>query len=130
MSWTFAGTSGVASNGSALTAQNPVAPQGSQVAFLGAGGDISQGLSGWAAGTYQIRLFAAQLAGNAAPQDFQVLIDGVVVDAFVPTGTDYAQYTTKAFTVSAGPHTVEFQTLNSAGGNGTVLLDYVEVLPL
>jgi hypothetical protein len=128
-SWTFAGASGIAGNGSALTAHNPNAPRGEQVAFLGAGGDISQSLSGWAAGSYQLRFFAAQNAGNSAAQDFQLLIDGVAVDVFKPAGTTYARYTSKAFKVSAGPHTVEFRALNSAGGNGSVLLDEVEVLP-
>ena len=32
--WTFSGTAGVSGNDSAITAGNPTAPQGSQVAFV------------------------------------------------------------------------------------------------
>jgi hypothetical protein len=129
-SWTFAGTSGVTGNRSALTSGNPNAPQGAQVAFLGPTGDISQMVSGWAAGAYQLRFFAAQGAANSTPQSFQVLIDGKVVGTFRPGSTAYAQYTTRSFTVTGGPHTIEFQALNADGGNGTVFLDNVEVLPV
>jgi hypothetical protein len=129
-SWTFAGTSGITGNRNALTSGNPGAPQGSQVAFLGPTGDISQSVSGWAAGTYQLRFFAAQSAANATPQTFQVLIDGNAVGTFQPGSTAYAQYTTLSFTVTGGPHTIEFRALNADGGNGTVFLDNVEVLPV
>jgi len=129
-SWTFAGTSGVTGNRSALTSGNSNAPQGGQVAFLGPTGDISQRVSGWAAGTYQLRFFAAQSAANSTAQSFQVLIDGNVVGTLRPGSTAYAHYTTRSFTVTGGPHTIEFKVLNADGGNGTVFLDNVEVLPV
>src|SRR5206468_2513406 len=40
--WTFTGTSGVSRNGSDMTADNPYAPEGVQVAFLQADGTMSQ----------------------------------------------------------------------------------------
>jgi hypothetical protein len=129
-SWTFSGASGITGNGNALTSNNPNAPVGAQVAFLGPTGDISQSLSGWVAGTYQLRFFAAQSAANATPQTFQVLIDGNVLGTFQPGSTAYSQYTTLSFTVTGAPHTIEFRALNADGGNGTVFLDNVEVLPV
>ena len=71
--------------------------------------------------------FDAAQRGNyqASHQDFQVLVDGVVVGTFTPTGTAYQGYTTAAFTVTAGSHTIKFQGLDSAGGDNTAFVDDV-----
>ena len=65
-------------------------PEGGQVAFLQTTGSFSQAVAGWAAGTYALTFDAAQ-RGNyqASRQDFQVLVDGVVVGTFTPAGTSY-----------------------------------------
>jgi hypothetical protein len=81
--------------------------------------------TGVGAGTYSISLSAAQRANNH--QDFEVLVDGNVVGTFTPTGTSYTAYTTAAFTVSAGSHTVAFLGLDSTGGDNTALVDAVQV---
>src|SRR5207342_750210 len=93
--WTFAGPAGISGNGSGFTSGNPPAPQGAQVAFLQGTGSMTQAVSGWAAGTYVLRFKAAQ-RGNGAPsrQDFRVLVDGVVVGTFTPSGTTYRDYAT------------------------------------
>jgi hypothetical protein len=126
--WAFAGEAGVAGNGSGFTDGNPDAPEGTQVGFLQRTGAFSQDVPGWAAGTYQVSFNAAQ-RGNyqASQQDFQVLVDGKVVGTFTPTGTGYAPYTTVAFTVAAGTHTVAFQGLDSAGGDNTAFIDNVQL---
>jgi hypothetical protein len=126
--WTYAGMAGVSANGSGFTAGNPNAPEGGQVGFLQGAGAFSQAVAGWAAGTYQISFAAAQRANvQASRQDFQVLVDGAVVGTFTPAGTAYASYTTAAFTVTAGLHTIAFQGLDSAGGDNTAFLDNVQV---
>ncbi len=81
-----------------------------------------------AAGTYELTFDAAQ-RGNylLSQQDVQVLVDGVVVDTFTPPGTSYASYTTDAFTVAAGSHTIAFQGLDTIGGDNTALIDDVEM---
>ena len=101
--WTFSDAAGVSGNGSGFTSGNLNAPEGRQVAFLQRNGSLSQMISGWAAGTYQISFAAAQ-RGNyqASRQDFQVLVDGQDVGTYTPIGTSYARYTTTAFTVAAG----------------------------
>ena len=113
-------TPGISGNGSGFTAGNPPAPQGAQVAFLQSTGSFSQAVAGWAAGSYLLTFRAAQ-RGNfrASRQDFRVLVDGVVVGTFTPSGTSYQPYTTAAFTVAAGSHTITFQGLDSAGGDNT-----------
>ena len=40
-----------------------------------------------------------------------------------PPGTAYQSYTTAAFTVAAGSHTVTFQGLDTAGGDNTAFID-------
>ncbi len=71
---------------------------------------------------------AAQRANwQASRQDFRVLVDGVVVGTFTPSGTSYQCFTTSAFTVAAGSHTITFQGLDSAGGDNTAFVDSVAV---
>ena len=69
---------------------------------------------------------AAQRENSQAyQQNFSVLIDGQVVGTFTPSSTSYQSYSTAAFTVTAGAHTITFQGLDSAGGDNTVFLDQV-----
>ena len=129
--WTFANSSGISGNNSNFTAGNPPAPQGVQVAFLQETCSISQNVAGWAAGSYVISFDAAQ-RGNfgTSHANFNVLVDGAVVGSFTPTGTSYQSYTTAAFTVTAGAHTITFQGLNSAGGDNTAFIDEVAMAPV
>jgi subtilase family serine protease len=126
--WTFTGGSGISANNSGFTSGNPPAPQGTQVAFLQGTGSISQSVAGWAAGTYVITFDAAQ-RGNiqASRQDFEVLVDGTVISTFTPSNTSYLSYSTVAFTVAAGSHTIAFQSLDSAGGDNTAFVDAVNI---
>jgi hypothetical protein len=126
--WTFAGSSGISGNNSGFTAGNPAAPEGAQVAFLQGKGSFSQAVSGWAAGSYVLTFDAAQ-RGNyqASQQDFSVLVDGMVVGTFTPSGTSYQSFTTASFTVTAGAHTITFQGLDRAGGDNTAFIDQVTV---
>jgi len=52
-------------------------------------------------------------------QDIAVQVDGVTVATFTPSGTDDATYTTPAFNVATGSHTIRFVGLDSAGGDTT-----------
>jgi YD repeat-containing protein len=126
-SWTFTGLAGVASNGGGFTANNPDTPDGAQVNFLQQTGSFSQTISGWAGGTYKLSFLAAQRDRGATndAQDFQVLVDNVVVGTFTPTDGTYRLYTTGNFAVSAGSHTITFLGLNTAGGDNTALIDGV-----
>jgi hypothetical protein len=127
-SWSFTGPSGISGQGSAITAGNPDVPQGGQVAFLQYQGAFTQYVNDWQAGTYTLKFKAAQRANNGLSRhDFQVLIDGVVVGTFEPTGTSYQEYTTGSFMVSDGPHTVEFRGLNNIGGDNTSLIDDIQI---
>ena len=127
--WAFAGSSGISGNNGGFTSGNPAAPEGVQVAFLQNTGSFSQSVSAWAAGSYTLSFKAAQ-RGNfqASRQDFNVLVDGVVVGTFTPTGTSYQSYTTAAFTVTAGAHTIKFQALDSAGGDNTAFVDQTAIV--
>ena len=126
--WTFSGNSGISANNSGFTSGNPPAPQGTQVAFLQTTGSFTQTVTGWAAGSYVLTFDAAQ-RGNyqASRQDFEVLVDGTVISTFTPSGTSYQSYSTAAFTVTAGSHTITFQGLDSAGGDNTAFVDAVAV---
>ncbi len=126
--WSFLGDSGITTSQSGFTWGSPAAPQGTQVAFLQNTGSITQTVSGWAAGSYQLSFQAAQRANNGgSSQDFQVLVDGTVVGTYKPTGTSYQAYTTAGFAVAAGSHTITFRGLDSVGGDNTAFLDNVAV---
>ena len=126
--WAFSGGAGISGNNSGFTSGNPPAPQGVQVAFLQGTGSFTQSVTGWAAGSYVLTFDAAQ-RGNfgVSRQNFNVLIDGSVVGTFTPSGTSYQSYSTVAFTVTAGTHTIKFQGLDSAGGDNTAFIDAVSI---
>jgi subtilase family serine protease len=128
--WAFSGGAGISGNNSGFTSGNPPAPQGSQVAFLQGTGLFTQSVAGWAAGSYVLTFDAAQRENyQASQQNLNVLIDGNVVGTFTPSGTSYQSYSTTAFTVTAGAHTITFQGLDSAGGDNTTFLDQIAVAP-
>jgi streptogramin lyase len=123
--WTFAGSAGIASNGSPFTSSNPPAPQGVQVAFLQNTGSFQQSVT-LSAGTYAVDFFAAQRGSfNTSAQTFRVLVDGVEVGRFTPGGAAYSFQATSTFAVAAGAHTLRFEGLNPTGGDNTALIDDV-----
>jgi hypothetical protein len=128
--WTFTGSSGISGNNSAFTSGNPAAPQGVQVAILQQKGSFSQSVAGWAPGSYELSFYAAQRGNLASNENFEVLVDGTVVGTFTPSGTSYRTYTTSAFNVAAGSHTITFQGLDSVGGDNTAFVDAVNWVSL
>jgi hypothetical protein len=125
--WQYAGTSGVAHNGSSNTSNNPNAPNGLQVAFIKNNASITQS-TGLLAGSYSVSFAAAQGAANQT-QQIEVLIDGSVVGVVAPVGTSYGFYDTPNFTISTpGVHTLELLGLSPASANNTALIDEVSLV--
>ena len=128
--WSFLGA-GVSANNSGFTASNPPAPERNQVAFLqgGSPSSISQAISGFQSNvSYVVRFFAAQRANfSNGGQDFQVFLDSVLLGVFRPSSMGYIDYSTSAFTTTAGTHTLKFVGLNTAGGDNTAFIDNVRV---
>ena len=124
--WTFMGPAGVAGNGSAFTSGNTPAPSGTQVAFIQGTGSVSQSIT-LAAGSYTVSFTAAQRANfQASNQTIGVLIDGMPIEWFTPSGPSYTTQTTHSFTVAtSGPHTITFVGLNPNGGDNTAFIDQV-----
>ena len=112
--WSYTGSAGVAGNGSGFTAGNPDAPEGTQVGFLQGIDGFSQVVAGMPAGTYQLSFAAGQRGnGNAAEQDFAVLVDGIMVATFMPAGTGYETDMT-TFAVAAGAYTIDRSVARSS----------------
>jgi RHS repeat-associated protein len=93
--WTFTGSSGIAKNNSGFTISNPVAPEGTQVAFLQGNGRATHSLS-LGAGSSTLSLRAAQRATNPSSQQFLVTIDGSAqlvqsTKQFIWNGTSMAE---------------------------------------
>jgi hypothetical protein len=125
--WTFDPNSGIAGNGSSLTALNGPAPEGTQVAFLQNQGAISQAVE-LQAGTYTLSFDAAQRqnGGTVDHQTIDVLVDGHVVGAITPSGANYTAYSV-SFPVTAGKHTIE---LEGAGSTGASVVAFIDVVTL
>ena len=122
--WTFAGHARHRRQRQRLHRRQPAAPEGTQVAFLQMTGSISQTTGNWVAGNYVLTFDAAQ-RGNyqASQQDFQVLVDGVVVGTFTPSGHPTRRTRLRCSTSTAGSHTITFQGLDTAGGDNTAFID-------
>jgi hypothetical protein len=118
---------GVSTNGSAFTNGNPNAPT-AQVAFLQVNGSISQSVS-FTPGSYSLWFLDAQ-RGNAQSsfQAINVLVDGKLLDAVVPSSTQYQAHQTGNFSITTkGTHTIQFQGVNPIGGNNTAFLTEVQI---
>ena len=127
--WTFTGHSGVTANSSGYTAGNPIAPEGVQVGYLQLGDAvISQSLSFPTAGTFTVQFLSAQRQNfNHGGQSFIVEIDGAPEGTITPAGITYASYSSQAFTVTGGSHTLSFVATNPHGADNTAFIDAVQV---
>jgi hypothetical protein len=125
--WQFGAGTGVSSYGSSFTANNPNAPDGSQVGFIQGGGSMSQSVY-LSAGAYSLSLLAAQRANcQTHYQEIEVWVDSTSVGTFTPNSTSYGAYQTPNFLVTAGVHVIKFLGLNPQGGDNTVFIDEVAI---
>jgi hypothetical protein len=130
-SWTFSAHSGVSANSSGFTAENPPAPQGAQVAFLQQTSSVSQVLGGFTPGTTCAVLFsAAQRKFGTAGQTWSVTVDGTGIGTFAPplSATNYVIYSA-GFTALAANHTLTFAGTDLHGGDNTVFIDNIRIVP-
>jgi hypothetical protein len=123
--WVFTGTSGLARNGSEWYL--PLAPDGQQAAFIEDTGTITQTLYDLPAGTYQLS-FAAIQRSDVTATGLNVLVDGTVVMTVAADDlltAAWQQFTSPAFTLTQGNHTIAFQGLGDATGTAASALDAV-----
>ncbi|MHB1156682.1 MAG: PA14 domain-containing protein [Phycisphaerales bacterium] len=130
--WTFTGNSGIQHDGSAWGA--PLAPDGTQTAFLQSGGagatgqngQISQTLNFTAAGNYTLDFQAARRAYTIGGgiQSVGVYLDGVLLQTFTPSSTTSWDAISLNFNIAAaGNHTIMFAAMNSSGDQSLFLDD-------
>ena len=122
--WSWSGQAGIQHNGS-LGAN---APEGVQIGFLQGGsnpGSFSQSLN-LEAGVYTISFKGAQRpTGSVLP--INITFDGIALgDPITPGSSAFSTYSTAAFNVSAGAHTLGFGA-GSGGGDAMSLIDAVTV---
>jgi hypothetical protein len=122
-SWTFSGSAGLLANGGGFG--NPNAPEGIQSCFLQGFGHIEQTINIATAGTYELKLKAAQRTGNT--QTFKVYCDANLIATITPSPTSFLNYSTAGFTVATGNHTFKLEGTNPLGGDNTVFLDALEI---
>lgn len=119
--WTFVNGAGIARNGSGFTAANPNAPAGSQVLFCQGIASAQRLVTIPTAGTFRVRLKAAQRSGNQ--QSFRVFLDGTLIDVITPSNKFYVEYITSAVALAAGDRMLRIESTSPIGGDHTVLID-------
>lgn len=126
--WVFDSRAGLQANGSVF-APAANAPEGTQTAYLktdgGVNGSIQQ-QANLAAGTYTLSFKGAKRTNLGGTQTFDVYVDNNKVGTFAPNTGTYATYTTNAFTVTAGNHTIRFAATSTTGDN-TAFIDDVKL---
>jgi alpha-L-rhamnosidase len=136
--WTFTeqsgnNGSGLTPNGTLFNSSNPNAPEGIQAAFLQGTSTLSQVISGFVPGaSYAVVFSAAQRAGQyqESVQTWDLKLDNTVLASCTPpaSATDYVDYTAN-FTATAAEHTLAFVGTDLQGGDNTVFLDNVRIVP-
>jgi hypothetical protein len=103
------------------------------MAFLAQDGTMSQEAR-FPAGRHFLRFRAVQSSAGTArhDEDFRVKLDGRQIGIFEPPQNGPCWMLTAAFTVAAGPHTVTFEGLNTAGkavadGDNICLIDSISI---
>ena len=129
--WTFANGAGISGNNSGFTAGNPVAPSGSQVAFIQSSGTMSTQLSDVVPGSsYVLEFWAAQRANyGLQTQQVAISLGTLNLGTIIPTGTTYQKFSIwfnipSTFT---GPATLTFQGLDPGGFDETAFVDGLEI---
>jgi hypothetical protein len=135
--WTFTPAkghigSGIAANTGVFMQKHTPTPFGTQVAFLQGEATIGKTIRGLSPGvTYRLDFRAAQRATyNTAGQTWQVRWGDQLVGTFgpprsTPTWADYTLHVT----ATAAEQTLTFAGTNEHGGDNTVLLDDIRLVP-
>ena len=124
--WNFVGDSGIIEQGAGAWG-GAESGYGAQYGFVQQTGYCIETISNMTAGTYNIS-FVTTGRPNGTANDFNVLIDGTAVGYFLPgTSTSFSLATTGNFTVTAGNHTLEFQGVDTGGGDRTSFMDNVSL---
>ena len=125
--WSWGNSAGLTANNTAFTALAPNAPEGAQAAFIQLNGWMQRTVN-TRAGQYKINLRATQRRNYYTNnQVLRVLVDGVVYGTFVPTlGATYDVFSTIAFTLGAGSHTIRIEGTVTTG-DVTAFVDAVSL---
>lgn len=126
VAWTFAGNSGIESNGSAWGAA--AAPDGRQAAFVQATGSISQVVN-LSAGSYTLSFQAARRQCCTFPyvQPVRVTVDGAQIGSLVqPANTTFAAVSIPFSVAGSGSHTIAFTGTDAT--DKTTFIDVVSIV--
>ncbi|WP_141692487.1 DUF7402 domain-containing protein [Paenibacillus pectinilyticus] len=121
--WTFDSLTAIQHSGSAFGA---TAPEGVQCALIQYGGQISQSVNFSTAGSYSLSFQAAKRTNFGGQQSFDVYVDSTKVGSYTPTSGTFASFTTSAFTVTTGAHTIKF--IGTTTGDNTAFIDDVKLI--
>lgn len=130
--WIFLGQSGISGNSSTMTAQNPAAPEGDQVAFLQGGESrFYQNFIIEQAGHYHLTFGVAQrgAANDMLGQTVRILVDGYEISRIRPSSEAYTLITTQPVYLEPGYRVILFEGMRGDGDN-TVFVDNIQFEPI
>ena len=127
--WTFSGNSGISANNSGFTSGNPPAPAGHTSGLPPEDRLVHPDRSpaGRPAPTCSASTPPSAATTRRRNRTSRCWSMAWWSGTFTPSGTSYQTYTTSAFTVTAGSHTIKFLGLDSAGGDNTAFVDQILV---
>ena len=122
----------VSNNNSSWYGTFTPAPSGQQVACIEAQGTMWQDVDFAEAGSYTLSVQAAHSPpgyyGGVLPSNpILVQVDGQSVGVIYPTSTDYQEYQTPSFAVTAGTHRISFTGLCPTGDDTETFIDQVAI---
>lgn len=128
--WDFSsGSGGIARNGSPWFAI--AAPDGAQAFFLQSG-SMSQSVYVPAAGFYTVAFQAIGRAGEYGPAGVRAVINGVerlTVSSGQLSQSEWRQFSVEGIEWTAGNHTIAFVYDNPLGGDKSLALDQIAIVP-
>jgi hypothetical protein len=135
--WTFGVSGGASYDGilidnSGLSAHN--IPDGDFAALIQGTGSISQTISGFSSGAYQLSFMLESRGGGDGPNPLSVTIDGSPItfasaSTVAPSSsTNFALFTSDPFDVTAGSHTLEIDgTIPYGAQDKSTFVDVVNI---
>ena len=129
--YTFTGGSGIASNGSGFTNNNPNAPEGTQVVFLQSPNTFITRTFNVAAihnnKQHRVLLKAALRNMGNQQKHIRILIDNILVDEIVLGSINYEEKASLPIVLSQGNHTLKIQGISPQAGDHTAFIDDVRL---
>lgn len=124
----FTSGTGLSSNNSGFTAQNPNAPQGNQIVFLQSNNAyVERTIVANYNSHYRFWIKAALRNRSGERKRIRVFVDNIKIGEFDITAANYVNKITLPIFLTTGNHTLRIQGINPKTGDHTAFIDDVRI---